>query len=139
MNKITESVLENIQEYIIPQMIEDGFDNDAQIIAAYQTLILSAKHYSLPDGGRLMEITGFNASVPGSATTGSAIRSDSTATGLVTDLSSATAATINQLRQAFQLQKLYERDARGGTRYVDRKSTRLNSSHITRSRMPSSA
>lgn len=35
------------------------------------------------------------------------------------DLSSATAATINQLRQAFQLQKLYERDARGGTRYTE--------------------
>lgn len=61
MDKITESVLEYIQEYIIPQMIEDGFDNDAQIIASYQALILSAKHYSLPDGGRLMEITDFNA------------------------------------------------------------------------------
>lgn len=35
------------------------------------------------------------------------------------DLSSATAATINQLRQAFQVQKLYERDARGGTRYIE--------------------
>lgn len=35
------------------------------------------------------------------------------------DLSAATAATINQLRQAFQIQKLYERDARGGTRYVE--------------------
>jgi len=35
------------------------------------------------------------------------------------DLSTATAATINQLRQAFQIQKLYERDARGGTRYVE--------------------
>lgn len=35
------------------------------------------------------------------------------------DLSSATAATINQLRQAFQIQKLYERDARGGTRYTE--------------------
>ncbi len=35
------------------------------------------------------------------------------------DLSSATAATINQLRQAFQIQKLYERDARGGTRYIE--------------------
>lgn len=33
------------------------------------------------------------------------------------DLSSATAATINQLRQAFQIQKLLEKDARGGTRY----------------------
>ena len=35
----------------------------------------------------------------------------------MTDLSSATAATINQLRQAFQLQKLYERDARSGICY----------------------
>jgi len=35
------------------------------------------------------------------------------------DLTSATAATINQLRQAFQIQKLYERDARGGTRYIE--------------------
>ena len=38
---------------------------------------------------------------------------------LYADLSSATAATINQLREAFQIQKLYERDARGGTRYVE--------------------
>jgi len=35
------------------------------------------------------------------------------------DLSAATAATINQLRQAFQIQKIYERDARGGTRYTE--------------------
>lgn len=28
-------------------------------------------------------------------------------------------ATINQLRIAFQIQKLYERDARGGTRYIE--------------------
>ena len=35
------------------------------------------------------------------------------------DLSSATAATINQLRQAFQAQKMFERDARGGTRYTE--------------------
>jgi len=35
------------------------------------------------------------------------------------DLSEATAATINSLREAFQLQKLLERDARGGTRYTE--------------------
>ena len=35
------------------------------------------------------------------------------------DLSAATAATINQLREAFQMQKLFERDARGGTRYTE--------------------
>lgn len=38
---------------------------------------------------------------------------------LAADLTSATAATINELRQAFQIQKLLERDARGGTRYVE--------------------
>jgi len=35
------------------------------------------------------------------------------------DLSTATAATINQIRQSFQVQKLLERDARGGTRYTE--------------------
>lgn len=39
--------------------------------------------------------------------------------GLVTDLGAATAATINQLRQSFQIQKVLERDARGGTRYTE--------------------
>ncbi|WNK14373.1 MAG: major capsid protein [Microvirus sp.] len=38
---------------------------------------------------------------------------------LFADLSEATAATINQLRQSFQIQKLLERDARGGTRYTE--------------------
>lgn len=38
---------------------------------------------------------------------------------LEADLSTATAATINALRQAFQIQKLLERDARGGTRYTE--------------------
>ena len=76
---------------------------------------------------------------------------------LEVDLSAATAATINSLRLAFVTQQVLERDARGGTRYIemilshfnvrspdmrlqrpeylgggmsrDRKSTRLNSSH----------
>lgn len=37
----------------------------------------------------------------------------------VADLSDASTITINSLRQAFQLQKLQERDARGGTRYTE--------------------
>jgi hypothetical protein len=57
-------------------------------------------------------------------TAGSPQSTDSTVTfgtnsGLYADLSDATAATINQLRQAFQIQKLLERDARGGTRYTE--------------------
>lgn len=38
---------------------------------------------------------------------------------LTADLSSATATTINSLREAFAVQHLLERDARGGTRYVE--------------------
>ena len=40
-------------------------------------------------------------------------------TGLEADLSAATAATINQMRTAVSLQRLFETDARGGTRYVE--------------------
>lgn len=43
-------------------------------------------------------------------------RSDS---GMIADLSEATATTINSLREAFAVQHLLERDARGGTRYVE--------------------
>lgn len=35
------------------------------------------------------------------------------------EMSEVTGATINQLRQSFQIQKLLERDARGGTRYTE--------------------
>lgn len=40
-------------------------------------------------------------------------------TNLFADLTTATSATVNDLRQAFQVQKLLERDARGGTRYSE--------------------
>jgi hypothetical protein len=64
-------------------------------------------------------------------TTGTAYQADTTGTSLYlsntgvagrelyADLSTATAATINQLREAFQVQGLLERDARGGTRYKE--------------------
>ncbi|ALS03677.1 VP1 [Gokushovirus WZ-2015a] len=39
--------------------------------------------------------------------------------GVTANLTAATAATINQLRQSFQVQRMYERDARGGTRYTE--------------------
>ena len=40
-------------------------------------------------------------------------------TPLYADLSTATAATINSIRNSFQVQRLLERDARGGTRYTE--------------------
>lgn len=39
--------------------------------------------------------------------------------GLIANLSSATAANINDIRLAFQTQKFYEKQARGGTRYTE--------------------
>lgn len=38
---------------------------------------------------------------------------------LYADLSTATSISINELRTAFQIQRLLERDARGGTRYIE--------------------
>jgi len=48
-----------------------------------------------------------------------AVKSLDVSPHMVADLTQATAATINQLREAFQIQKLLERDARGGTRYTE--------------------
>lgn len=66
---------------------------------------------------------------PSGANAGSVYTSNSTTsksligqinrTNLVADLSSVTMATINDLRFAFQLQKFYEKNARGGTRYIE--------------------
>lgn len=42
-----------------------------------------------------------------------------TPNNLYADLTKATAATVNQLRQAFAVQRLLEKDARGGTRYFE--------------------
>jgi len=48
-----------------------------------------------------------------------ALNEDVYPSNLYADLSSATAATINSIRLAFQTQRLLERDARGGTRYTE--------------------
>lgn len=45
------------------------------------------------------------------------LTSDGSKSGMVADLTDATAATINSLRMAFQLQRLLEKDMRSGTRY----------------------
>lgn len=63
----------------------------------------------------------FTAGAVGSTTTAVTLSGSGVyPTNLYADLSLATGATINQLRQAFQIQRLLERDARGGTRYTER-------------------
>jgi len=68
-------------------------------------------------GGTGSGIGQIRRSTDGSADTGAS--ANGTISTFVADLSDATAATINELRQAFQIQKLLERDARGGTRYIE--------------------
>jgi len=69
---------------------------------------------------RVLQMDGTN--VPkwsGISAAGDVVWDSGNQTGLQADLSGATAATINSLRQAFAVQRMYERDARGGTRYVE--------------------
>jgi hypothetical protein len=55
----------------------------------------------------------------GSFTNAEEFEFNSTNTGLVVDLTTATAATIGQLYESFAIQDLLQTDARGGTRYVE--------------------
>lgn len=86
------------------------------------THVLNINGTKLPDGdvdlkaytsadnaGNLMAVSG------GTSAGGTA----AAIANLQADLSQATAATINQLRQAFAVQRMYEKDARGGTRYTE--------------------
>lgn len=75
---------------------------DADDISASAVFVNSSSAFSLAGG---------------SPTTGGNLTWDDTA--LEVDLSTATSATINDLRLAFQTQRLLERDARSGTRYVE--------------------
>ncbi|UPW41215.1 major capsid protein [Sigmofec virus UA08Rod_4967] len=72
-------------------------------------------------GGTYMVASGANQGTQVQNTNGGASASNTTVTpaNLIADLSQAAGATINQLRQAFAIQRLYEKDARGGTRYIE--------------------
>lgn len=68
------------------------------------------------DGGSALN----NAGISGNLRSGTAIEKNGTLVGyLGADLSNATAATINELRQAIAVQHILERDARTGTRYKE--------------------
>ncbi len=83
--------------------------------APTSTAAVSISAYSDDDG---VMGTGWRATTEGLAVEGTGTPASGTF-DIYADLSAATAATINQLREAFQIQKLYERDARGGTRYIE--------------------
>lgn len=74
---------------------------------------------SAPTGTNSLGASALYAASKSAAGTAAATALNSTNANVIADLTNATAATINSLRQAFQVQKLLERDARGGTRYTE--------------------
>lgn len=92
------------------------------------------------DGGRPLEVRSgaFNSNIPGgngfsgpgNTVTGASLGVptleqlaakgyDASASGLIATLDNLSVVTINQLRTAFAIQRMYEKDARGGTRYIE--------------------
>ena len=95
-------------------ILSDGTDIQVRFKQSSSTDRNINSFYYSPTSSNLINATG--ASMPSSLNNEMRF---GTNTGLYADLSDATAATINQLRQSFQIQKLLERDARGGTRYTE--------------------
>lgn len=91
-------------------LTQDGTNTYGLINQAYLQAVSGAYGDTLPSS----DVSGSN---PTTARALGVVKSGDS--GLYADLSAATAATINQLRQSFQIQKLLERDARGGTRYTE--------------------
>lgn len=99
----------------------------APIVGLYNSNVVSvAVAGALPIGGTappgvlsLGGGTGITAASLSAAGTAAGTAFNAANTAVYADLSAATAATINQLRQSFQIQRLLERDARGGTRYTE--------------------
>lgn len=89
----------------------------ATVTGAQAALKFSTEAGANPTGNNFAAVgsTGFF----GNTATAGAISQGLYPNNLYADLSTATATTINQLRQAFQVQRIYERDARGGTRYTE--------------------
>ena len=107
-----------------------GFGDSAPVHGNGKTLGLtdgstSAAPYSGSDNIGRFGSAGYGSNV-GTSFSGSLIGSNkflgvvtTGESGLSADLSEASLVTINDLRQSIQLQRLLERDARGGTRYVE--------------------
>lgn len=77
-----------------------------------------ATNYPIAANGAGASLPGQSVVVTGSSVSGVSATAVPANLWAVSD-GQAAVATINQLRMAFQIQKLYERDARGGTRYIE--------------------
>lgn len=78
------------------------------IAAAYDDVVFGGA-VGFPAGG----------TYSGAPSVGIGLSTNSSASGMIVDLSAATSATVNTIREAFAFQQVLELDARGGTRYVE--------------------
>ena len=104
----------------LSELVPEGLSNPAKPAAPY-ALHFGVNSSSVPDGYNLNRGAGSPSSVvlqPGAPSTVGASQYVSP-DNLWAINSAGAVPTINQLRMAFQIQKLYERDARGGTRYIE--------------------
>lgn len=76
------------------------------------TVVMQGNWFGFPVG------TGAPATQP-TGTLSMGLTDLASASGVIADLTQATAATVNDLREAFAIQQLLELDARGGTRYAE--------------------
>jgi len=91
----------------------DSVDLPLGTSADVKSAATTGQQYAINRGGSYYDLDSSGSQLVGTVSAGTE------AYKMYADLSEATAATINQLRQAFQIQKLLERDARGGTRYTE--------------------
>jgi hypothetical protein len=112
--------------------VEIGLTGNAPVVGAaalgltYQPDLAFNGYLGKVDGEDFLARPAFS-SVPGTSpsTAGSTpnvilgVTNDPSKSGLLADLSGVNAITINDLRQAFQIQKFYEKWARGGSRYTE--------------------
>lgn len=98
-----------------------GLSDDYQFSAGAVVNVDGPRLLTLTDAAYGKDLDGTSAGLTGTypASRPIGVTTDKTKSGLIADLSGASAATINSLREAFQLQKFYERLARGGTRYTE--------------------
>lgn len=115
--------------------VELPFGGNATVpVQSFSANFPSAGLYFSSDSGSISGSSNPNALVPvsgnlsnqsyyyhyaGLSSKGNNVFTGTLATPLTVDLSTATQVTINQFREAFQIQKWYERAARGGTRYTE--------------------
>lgn len=90
----------------------DGTNNYGSVMTNTSATVYSDA-YDKPVGGNINTGT---QPTPGA---GLGITTDGTKSGMIADLTNATAATINALRLAFQTQRILERMAVSGTRYTE--------------------